>query len=207
MKIIRLIAVFAFAAIFAVSAFAQAQPTAGSFKIGIINTSFFDDDKDGIKRFSTAMSALETQMKPELTALQAMSNRLQSLQTEIEGYQKQLQDPSPKVPIDKAKIQAAGEAKAAELEKMKLEFDYKQKDYQLSLQRRGQVVTGPIRADIANAIQEFAKAKGYAMVLDAAKLDGAGLILGFDEKYDVTKEFITFYNARPAGTATTASPK
>ena len=31
--------------------------------------------------------------------------------------------------------------------------------------------------------------------------------MGFDDKYDVTKDFITFYNTRPATTATTAVPK
>ncbi len=56
-------------------------------------------------------------------------------------------------------------------------------------------------------MQEFAKQKGYALILDAANLDKAGLLLAFDEKYNITAEFITFYNARPAGTATTAIPK
>ncbi len=60
---------------------------------------------------------------------------------------------------------------------------------------------GPVRQDIGNALQEFAKKNGYMMILDASKLDGAGLLLAFDEKYDITKDFITFYNARPATTA------
>ncbi len=46
------------------------------------------------------------------------------------------------------------------------------------------------------------------LILDAAKLEGAGLILAVDlPKVDVTKDFITFYNARPATTATTATPR
>ena len=57
-------------------------------------------------------------------------------------------------------------------------------------------------------MDEFAKQKGYALILDASKLEGAGLILAVDPaKVDVTKEFITFFNSRPAGTATTAAPK
>jgi hypothetical protein len=58
------------------------------------------------------------------------------------------------------------------------------------------------------AIQEFTKQKGYGLVLDAARLDAAQLILGYDEaKVDVTKEFIAFYNARPATTAAATTPK
>ena len=43
--------------------------------------------------------------------------------------------------------------------------------------------------------------------MDGGKLEEAGILMGFDDKYDVTKEFIAFYNARPAGTATTTTPK
>jgi len=69
-------------------------------------------------------------------------------------------------------------------------------------------VMGPILQDIGRAMDDFAKQKGFALILDAAKLEGAGLILAVDlAKVDVTKEFITFFNARPATTATTAAPR
>ena len=58
---------------------------------------------------------------------------------------------------------------------------------------------GPIRLDIGNAIQEFTKKNGYVMIFDITKLNQA--ILGLDETADVTKQFITYYNARPATTA------
>ena len=207
MKTIRLIAVFAFAAIFSISTFAQAaaQPGAGTFKIGVINTAAFDDDKGGITTYVQAMNALDAQLKPDVTALQATANKLQSLQTEIEGYKKQLEDPNPKVPIDRSKIQATAQAKYDEYQKLNLEFEYKKKDYEASAQRREQTLAAPIRVDIGNAIQEYAKQKGYALILDATK--AADMILGFDEKYDVTKDFIAFYNARKPATASVATPK
>lgn len=206
MKTFRLFAAFAFAAIFAVSAFAQA-PAAGTFRIAVINTAAFDSDKEGIKRYVTAMNTLETQMKAEATVLQTMGNRLQALKTEIEGLQRQIDDPKRPAAVDATKLRATAQTKFDEYQKMGLEFEYKQKDYKASLERREQTLMAPVRVDIGNAIQEFTKQKGYAMVLDAAKLDGAGLLLGFDEKYDITREFIAFYNARPAGTATTAAPR
>lgn len=207
MKTFRLFAAFAFAAIFAVSAFAQAPAAAGTFRIAVINTAAFDSDKEGIKRYVTAMNTLETQMKAEATVLQTMGNRLQALKTEIEGLQRQIDDPKRPAAVDATKLRTTAQTKFDEYQKMGLEFEYKQKDYKASLERREQTLMAPVRVDIGNAIQEFTKQKGYAMVLDAAKLDGAGLLLGFDEKYDITKEFIAFYNARPAGTATTAAPR
>lgn len=196
MKTFRsIVAAFFFAAIFTVSAFAQAAATQ---KIGIVNTGAFDN-KDGITKYVTAMNTLETQMKPELTALQTMSNRIQTLQTELETIKKQSENPPPT--LDKVKFQADAQRKYEEYQKIGLEFEYKQKEYKASLERREATVMSPIRQDIGNALQEFAKKNGYMMILDASKLDGAGLLLAFDEKFDVTKEFVTFFNARPATTA------
>ncbi|MBX7170811.1 MAG: hypothetical protein K1X72_07625, partial [Pyrinomonadaceae bacterium] len=61
--------------------------------------------------------------------------------------------------------------------------------------------------DIYKAVQEFSKQKGYMMILDIGKMADADIVMALDEKADVTKDFITFYNARPATTATTSTPK
>ena len=204
MKTFRSIAAaFVFAAIFAISASAQVPvaPAAPS-KLAVINTQAFDTDK-GIAKYVTAMNALETELKPDITALQTISNRLQALQTELEGYQKTLAaTPDPKVPVaNQDKIRATAQTKYDEFQNLQTEFKRKQEDYKAKAERREAAVMGPIRQDIGNALQDFAKKNGYSMIFDAAKLDGAGLLLAFDEKYDATKDFITFYNSRPAATA------
>jgi hypothetical protein len=67
---------------------------------------------------------------------------------------------------------------------------------------------GPILQEIHKALNDYAKAKGYALILDSAKLGNAGVILAFDEaKVDYTKDFIAYFNARPAATATPAAPR
>ncbi len=202
MKTFRSIAAaFVFAAIFAVSAFAQAPTTAAATKIGIVNTQAFDADKVGITKYVSAMNSLETELKPDITALQTMATKLQGLQTEVENLNKTLNAPVTGVPVDKSKIQATAQVKYDEYEKLGREFKFKQEDYKAKAGRREAAVMAPVRLDIGNALQEFAKKNGYMMILDASKLDGAGLLLAFDEKYDITKDFITFYNARPATTA------
>lgn len=202
MKTFRSIAAaFVFAAIFAISAFAQAPANPATGKLAVVNTQAFDTDKGGIAKYVSAMNALETELKPDITALQTMGTKLQSLQTEIEGYTKTLADQNPKVPVDKAKIQTTAQAKYEEFQLMQTEFKRKQEDYKAKAERRELAIMGPIRQDIGNALQEFAKKNGYMMILDATKLDGAGLLLAFDEKYDATKDFIAFYNTRPATTA------
>jgi Skp family chaperone for outer membrane proteins len=194
MRTFRLIAVSAiFAAVFAVSAFAQ---TAAG-KIGLINTQAFDDDKAGITKYITALNTLDVEFKPTYTELQTMGTKIQALQKELTDLQAKANDPNNKVPLDPKSVAA----KAEEYDKLGREFKFKQEDAKARYERREAAVMGPIRQDIGNAIQEFTKKNGYVIMLDVSKLDSSGFLLGLDETADVTKQFITFYNARPATTA------
>jgi len=202
MKTFRLIAInFIFVAIFAVSAFAQAQDTG---KIGLVNAFAFEDDKTGITKLVTASNSIEAEFKQPAAELETTYNRIQSLQKEIADIQKQLADP--KFPGDKTKLQATGQAKADEYEKLGRNFKVKQEDLKASVDRRRQAVVGPIYQDVMKALQDFAVKNGFAVILDGAKLEEAQILMAFNNKYDVTKDFIVFYNARPAGTAAAAKP-
>jgi Skp family chaperone for outer membrane proteins len=146
------------------------------------------------------MNALETEFKPAQTEIQTMMTRYQTLATEIENARKA----NPAVPINQASLQT----KVDEAQNLEIQIKRKQEDGKVKFEKRQEQVLRPILSDIGKAMDEFAKAKGYALILDAAKLEGAGLILAVDlPKVDVTKDFITFYNARPATTATTATPR
>lgn len=192
MRTFRLISVsMIFAALFAVSAFGQA----GAGKIGVINTFDFEAEQGkpgtGITKYVAAQTRLDAEFKTDSTAIQTMVTRMNTLKTEIEALQKV----GDKVPV--ANLQT----KAEEYQKLERELKFKQEDAKARYDSRRQVVMGPVLQDIGKAMQEFATANGYAIILDAAKLDQAGLILAFDRKYDVTDEFVKFYNARPAGAA------
>lgn len=200
MKRVSFIAVsFVFAAISAVTAFGQVPAATQPAKIVVINTAAFDA-KDGIVKYANAMTALETEFKPAQTEIQTMMTRYQTLATEIENARKA----NPAVPINQQSLQT----KVDEAQNLEIQIKRKQEDGKAKFEKRQQQVLGPVLQDIGKAMDEFAKAKGYALILDAAKLEGAGLILAVDlPKVDVTKDFIVFYNARPATTATTATPR
>ncbi len=198
MRTLRLTVVSLFlAAIFAVSAFAQAATTG---KVGLVNTLAFDD-KDGITKYISVLNSLETKFKPKNDELNSSITKYQALQKELQNYQ-EMANSGKKIPIADADVQK----KADDLEKLGRDIKFKQEDAKAQYQRRYQIVVGPIYADIMKAMQEFTKQKGYAVILDGAKLEEAGILIGFDDKFDVTKEFITFYNARPATTASTVKP-
>lgn len=208
MKTFRLIAAFAFAAVFSISAFAQtggAVPVAaqaGTAKIVVIDTGAFAADKGGIAKYISAMKSLDTEFTPVQTDLQTTANRLQTLQKEIQTLQEQAS--SGKVPVD----QKAAQAKVDSYTNLQTDFKRKQEDAKAKFDRRQEQVMGPVMQDIFKAMQDFATQKGYDMILDAVKLDSQQMILAYlPSKVDVTKEFIVFYNSRPAGSATAGAPK
>ena len=205
MKRLSFIAVsFVFAAITAVSAFGQtggAAPAA-PFRMAVIDTGAFDSAKDGITRYATAMNALEAEFKPLETEITGLVTKYNALAAEIKKLQETAAAGT--VPIN----QQAAQTKVEEYQTLELTIKRKQEDAKARAARREPQVMGPIRAEIGKALQEFASQKGYALILDAAKLDANGFILAFDApKVDVTKDFITFFNARPAATATTTTPR
>ena len=205
MKIFNLAAVSVlFTALFAVSAFAQApaQTGAGS-KIAVINTQAFDDDKGGITKYTAANTALEKEFAPISQEIQGLVNQYNALGAEIKKLQDSANAPTP-VPFD----QKSAQSKIDQYTNLETTIKRKQEDAKAKFERRQQEVLGPIMQDIGKALQDYRKQKGYDLILDISK-DNTGVLLAFDEtKIEATtKDFIAFYNTRPAGTASTTPPK
>lgn len=196
MKTIRLFTISLFlTAVCALASFAQTT------KVAVINTYAFGSEKEGITKYVNAVNALNNEFKPLTEELKTMNTKLQTLANDIENLKK-LAASNPKAFDEKA-----AQAKVDEAEKLQRDIKFKQEEGSARLEKRKQAVLAPIMQDIMKAVQEFSKQKAYAMVLDVARLEESGILLGLDEKADITKEFIIFYNARPATTATTATPK
>jgi Skp family chaperone for outer membrane proteins len=193
MKTFRLIVgSLIFGAIFTFSAFAQAD----TGKVAIINTSEFILEKGGIVKYVSQQKKLNSEFTADTTELNGMIKKINTLKTEL----KQIQDSATtnKVPIKRETVQA----KADEHDALVREYNYKAEDVKSRFDARSDILLSPVRQDIFKALQEFAKQKGYVAVLDINQLLRTKLILALNDKYDITKEFIAFYNARPAATAT-----
>ncbi|MGB7210680.1 MAG: OmpH family outer membrane protein [Pyrinomonadaceae bacterium] len=202
MKRFSLIAAcFIFTAVFSISAFGQVPAATATGKIGLVNVNAFGDDKAGITKFRNALNSLEPEFSKINADLKTMQTRLQVLATEIQGLQK---PSAPGVPDKKDPAVLA--AKIEEGQNLEVSIKRMQEDGKAKYERRYQQVVGPVFGDIIKALNDYAKQKGYAVILDGAKLEESGILMGFDDKYDVTKDFVVFYNARPAGTATVAKP-
>lgn len=186
-------AAFAFVVFLGMSALAQAP--AG--KIGWVETGAFVDEKEGILKFINAYKALENEAKPRVAELTTLQTRIQKIAEDLQ------KPPAPGVPVKESDLIA----KRDEGEKLAREFEFKKKEYEAWTQKRGSEVVGPVQADIGKALGDFGKSKGYMVIFDVDKLAQAGAIVHLDPAANITKEFITYYNARPAGAATAVAPK
>lgn len=178
-----LFAFFFITSFLALSAFAQ---TPGTPKIAFIDTEAFYDEKGGITKLINATKQLETEFAPRYKEMQDSNTKLQAIYKELEAMQK----------LPKAQInQTVYASKQAEGERLQSEMNSKKVDYeQLVNKRRTELVT-PVSRDIGKGIDEFAKKNGYDVIIDVGKLVGS--LLYFSDSADMTKSFITFYNARP----------
>lgn len=196
-KISFLIISLAFALTMAVAAFGQAAAQPGAGRIGWLNTSDFADEKAGITKYINAIKAVETEMKPRVTELQGMQNKLKTISDDLVNMRK----------AGAIVDEKAAAAKQDEGQALQRQFEFKKKDYEVAYDKRSAEVLGPISADIMKAVQDYCKQKGYSAVLDTAMLAQSRAILALDPTADITKDFIAYYNSRSAATATTAVPK
>ena len=89
-------------------------------------------------------------------------------------------------------------AKREEGEKLQRELVYKKEDLERALAKRREVVILPITRDIGKVMEEFAMKNGIGSILDSSKFYDNGALLFLANTSDITKDFIAFYNAKPA---------
>ncbi|HSI88514.1 MAG TPA: OmpH family outer membrane protein [Pyrinomonadaceae bacterium] len=184
-----------FAAIFAVGASAQTAP----MKIGLVNTSIFTDEKEGLKRVGTAVTQLNNELRPKEQELTTLQTRIRSIEDEL----RKLQSAAPNTPINETTFTTKREEGA----RLARELEFKNKEYEAFREKRQNEILGPVNADIARALDDYAKQKGYTMIFDIVPLAQSSVLLSADASADITRDFVTFYNARQPGAATAANPR
>lgn len=166
-----------------------AAAPAGTGKIGIVNPVLFSDAKQGagITRLKTAIKTVTDATKPQADRIQADMTKYRALAAEIERLR-----------TATGTTQAALQAKALEAQNLETQIKRAEEDYKRDFDKRYAATVSPILNDIFRVMNEYAKAKGYAIILNGPKLEQDNILMGYDDRYDVTADFITFYNARPA---------
>ena len=177
--------------------FAQTPQTSGSVPVGkvaVIFSEAFQDPKLGIAKFNVLQNQLVAEFKKPQDDLTAAAQRVQSLQDEITKLQ------SSAAPIDPKTIQA----KVDQLDQLKKDSQRKLEDTQASYQKRRTDLMTPLQEEVGRALDAFAKAHGITLIIDGSQVAG---VLFAAESMDVTKVFISEYNAKNPVTASTATPR
>lgn len=179
-----------------VAGFGQAQPATS--RIVVVDTSAFFNEKTGIIKIVNASRQLNAELAPRRSEVQQLISRVESIEKDLLVFRT---NAGKGIPID----EKAAQAKVDEAAQLKREGKYKEDDYNSFAQQKQAQVVGPAYSDALRVLGEYIKTKGYGMVFDVSK-DQAGILIFAAEQYDITKDFITFYNSRPP-TAINSVPK
>lgn len=171
-----------------IGVYAQAQPTAAS-KIVVIDTAVFFNEKTGITKIVAASKTLAAELSPKRGVVQQLVARIDVLNKELNVFQG---NASKGIPVDEKTAQA----KIDELERLKREGKFQEDEFNAFAQKRQSEIVGPVYAEVLKTLGEYIKSKDYGIVFDVSK-DQTGFLIYASEKYDITKEFINYYNARP----------
>ena len=175
---------------------APATPQTGAAvppsKIAVIYSMDFQDPKNGIARFTAAITKLNGEFQKTQDELTATAARLRAQQEEITKLQ---QTPG----ATPAQVQARIET----LDQQKKEYKRRGEDAQAAYQRRRVELLSPLQDEVGKALDTFAKARGITFILDGSQIP----FLYAAETIDITKAFIADYNSKNPATAAATTPR
>src|SRR5216684_2867234 len=208
----RFLAAFTFIAAIAVSTtFAQpgAQPkpqtppvtqTSVSVpvsKVAVIFSEAFQDPKSGIARFNATLNKLNSEFADRQKRIDDIAAKVKQLPDEITKLQQQAAKGTPIAP-------QTIQAKIDQLDQLKKQGQRETEDAQAAYERRRQELFGPLQDEVGKALDQFARTRGITIVLDGSQVQG---ILYAADGLDITKAFISDYNAKNPATAAVTPPK
>ncbi len=166
-------------------------------KIAVIFSEEFQDPKTGIVRFTATLNKLNGEFADRQKKLDDMALKIKQLPDEITNLQQQAVKGTPIAP-------QTIQAKIDQLDQLKKQAQRETEDAQAAYQKRRQELFGPLQDEISKALDAFAKARGITMILDGSQVQG---ILYTADGLDITKAFISEYNAKNPATAAVTPPK
>lgn len=161
-------------------------------KVAVVNTAMFQGQ---VTEFKTRIEALNRQFETRVKDVQGLGEKITALEATIKTQASTL---SPATVAEKTEQLAA----------MKKDYQRKAEDLQADANRARDKAFEPIQAKLLEFAKRFTATRGIVLLVDAANGVQSGTLLWYDQRSDVTQDFISEYNkANPATTAPTAPPK
>ena len=172
-------------------------PTSGSVPVGkvaVIFSEAFQDPKLGIAKFNV----LQNQLSHRVQETTGRFDCRGPASPVASGRNHQAAESA--APVDPKTVQA----KVDQLDQLKKDSQRKLEDTQAAYQKRRTDLMTPLQEEVGKALDAFAKAHGITLIIDGSQVPG---VLYAAESMDVTKVFISEYNAKNPVTASTATPR
>jgi Skp family chaperone for outer membrane proteins len=154
-----------------------APPAAVAGPIGVIDSSLFSHEKEGILRVVAAMSQVEQKFEPIRKEINSMRDRLSQMQSDI----------NKKAPTQAASLTAQQTDAANQLE---IQIKRKAEDATSDFQKQLSAALNPLQTDINTALNTYAQSKGIMLIIDSNRVP----IIYAHTSIDITKDFIAEYN-------------
>ena len=163
-------------------------------KVAVINTTLFQTE---VEEFKAKVDSLNRQFEPRVKEVQSLSDKITALENTL-----------------KSQSGVLAPAKVAEmtenLESMKREYKRKGEDLEADAGRARDKAFEPITGKLGKFAEDYTGKRGIVMLVDVANAIQSGVVVWFDPRSDITKDFIAEYNkANPVATpaAKPAPPK
>lgn len=162
------------------------QTTTSTGKVALIDTRQFYEPGKGIQKLVNISRQVEGEFAGVQKELQALQNKLAALNAEIQQL---------------SANQAV--AKQEESDRLQRDYNFRRNEAQAAYERRRIVLMKPVIEQINNALREYLETNGFAVILDASKLEG--VLLATQPTTDVTQAFINAFNIKYPASASAAS--
>ena len=165
---------------------AAAGPAATRGKIAFVNSA---ELQEKLIDYKAKIDELNRAFEPRIKEVQTLNEKAVALENTI-----------------KAQGATLTPAKVAEmtelLESMKRELTRKQEDLQADGDRARNQQMAPLKDKLQKFLQEFTSSHGITILIDLSNAVESNTLLWFDQRADVTKQFVAEYNqalSQPAG--------
>lgn len=146
-------------------------------KVAIIDSRYF---VEGIGEYKQKLDKLEAEFMPQTKNLTALQEATIKLEEELKQGGANM---DPKVYQQKLEDLAA----------KKKDFERKREDYQAELQKRSEVMLGPVREKIGKFLEQYATQNNITTIFDVVPASQGGMVF-FNPVINITDDFIKEYN-------------
>jgi outer membrane protein len=165
---------------------AKPAPLLPKGRLAVINTAAFQSE---VEEFKAKVESLNRQFEARVKEVQGLNDKITALENTLKSQS--------------GVLSAAKVAEMTEnLDTMKRDYKRKGEDLEADAGRARDKAFEPITGKLGKFAEDYTAKRGIVMLVDISNAIQAGVVIWFDPRSDITKDFIVEYNkANPVATS------